>query len=107
MRVIATCLLSNTQEQFDCQLIETFIRETARANISKQVDKFDGSEGSRTGPPNGSRPILPIVHRPKVNLWEGSGLYCMVYFLHHVSRKKGWIIGTVVIRASGEYGTTK
>jgi len=26
-------------------MIETFIRETARANIGKQMDKFDASEG--------------------------------------------------------------
>ena len=29
----------------------------------------------RVGPPNGSRPMLPTVHSPKVNLCSGLGWY--------------------------------
>jgi hypothetical protein len=32
-----------------------------------------GESGSRTGEPNGSRPVLPTVHRPNVNFIFGSG----------------------------------
>ena len=34
-----------------------------------------GEIASRTGPPKGSRPTLPSVHRPKVNLCSGRGVY--------------------------------
>ena len=32
-----------------------------------------GDIGARTGSPNGSRPMLPTVQRPKVKWWSGAG----------------------------------
>src|SRR5215510_1404517 len=46
----------------------------APTSASKRTSSIGGIEG-RTASPNGSRPRLPTVHKPNVNLCSGRGVY--------------------------------
>ncbi len=45
-----------------------------------------GGRGGRTASPNGSRPTLPTVHRPKVKWCSGRGSVGVLRLLAHVAR---------------------
>ena len=48
--------------------------DAVRAELAQQLDGDDRIDGGRTNSPNGSRPRLPTVQRPNVNLSQGFGV---------------------------------